>query len=64
MTVSPGAADPSGGEYRVSRRRIWAALATLADLTTEDHPELTGRVRDEIAHVRHVLHDLAEARRA
>ena len=46
----------------VSGQRIDAALATLADLTTEEHPELTPQVRDAIARVRSVLHDIRERR--
>ena len=45
---------------RVSVRRMEAARATLADLTTQDHDELTGEVRDAIGLVRHVLADIAE----
>lgn len=40
---------------KVSKRRMEAAQSTLADLTTEDHDELDGAVRDEIAHVIDVL---------
>lgn len=46
---------------RVTKRRIEAALNTLADLTTEDHDELTGAVRDEFSHVIDVLDRLTEA---
>ncbi|WP_157063317.1 hypothetical protein [Luteipulveratus mongoliensis] len=44
----------------VTRSRIEAALRTLADLTTEEHPELDGRTRDQIAYVRSVLHEINE----
>lgn len=47
---------------RVSKRRMEAALSTLADLTTEDHDELDGAARDEIAHVIDVLDRLVEQR--
>lgn len=48
---------------KVTARRMEAAINTLADLTTEDHDELDGRVRDEFAHVIDVLDRLIEARR-
>lgn len=47
----------------VSKRRIEAALNTLADLTTEDHEELDGHTRDEFSHVIDVLDRMSEARR-
>ena len=47
---------------RVSNRRIIAAIDTLGDLTTEQHEQLDGRTRDEIAHVRHVLEEILESR--
>ena len=45
---------------RVTKRRIEAALNTLGDLTTEEHDELTGSVRDEISHVIYVLDQLLD----
>ena len=45
---------------RVTKRRIEAAICTLADLTSEDHDELDGTVRDEISHVIHVLDRLID----
>lgn len=39
----------------VTTRRIVAASSTLADLTTEDHPELDPALRDDIARVRDAL---------
>lgn len=45
---------------RVTKRRIEAAICTLADLTTEDHEELDGRTRDEIGHVIHALDQIFE----
>lgn len=47
---------------RVTKRRMEAALCTLADLTTEDHDELTGDVRDGFSHVIDVLDRLIEAK--
>ena len=44
----------------VSLRRIDAALDTLGDLAGQEHPELTGEVRDAIGRVRHALHDMAD----
>jgi hypothetical protein len=47
---------------KVSRRRMEAAINTLADLTTEDHEELDGGTRDEISHVIFVLDQILESR--
>lgn len=46
----------------VTKRRMEAALNTLAELTEEDHDELTGLVRDEFSHVIDVLDRLIEER--
>lgn len=46
----------------VTKRRMEAALCTLADLTAEDHEELDGKVRDEFSHVIDVLDRLIEER--
>lgn len=46
---------------KVTKRRMEAAINTLGDLTTEDHEELTGSVRDEISHVIYVLEELLDA---
>lgn len=48
----------------VSVQWLEAALCTLADLTTEDHPELDGGTRDEVSHVIYVLDQMIERRRA
>jgi hypothetical protein len=48
---------------RVTSRQIQAALDTLAGLTAEDHKQLDGRTRDEIAHIRQVLHEILEPSR-
>lgn len=45
---------------RVSKRRIEAAICTLADLTTEEHDELDGAMRDEIGHVIFTLDQILE----
>lgn len=47
---------------KVTKRRMEAALCTLADLTAEDHDELDGKTRDEFAHVIDVLDRLIEQR--
>lgn len=47
---------------RVSKRRIEAAISTLADLTTEEHEALDGRTRDEISHVIFVLDEILDKR--
>lgn len=47
----------------VTVQRLEAALCALADLTTEDHPELDGKVRDEIGHVIDVLDRIIDRRR-
>lgn len=47
---------------RVTKRRIEAALCALADLTSEDHDELNGAVRDEFSHVIDVLDRILESR--
>lgn len=46
----------------VSKRRMEAAVDTLGDLTTEDHPELDGKTRDEMSHVIYVLETIIERR--
>lgn len=48
----------------VSKRRIESAIGTLGDLTTEEHPELDGRTRDEVSHVIYVLETIIERREA
>lgn len=47
---------------RVTKRRMEAAIRTLADLTAEDHDELDGATRDEFSHVIDVLDRLIEER--
>lgn len=44
----------------VTKRRLEAALCTLADLTTEEHEELDGATRDEIGHVIYVLDQIID----
>jgi hypothetical protein len=51
-------------DRRVTVRRLEAALCTLADLTQDDHEELTGSVRDEFSHVIDILDRMIEERRA
>jgi hypothetical protein len=46
----------------VTKRRMEAAINTLAELTEEDHDELTALVRDEFSHVIDVLDRLIEAK--
>lgn len=46
----------------VTKRRMEAALCTLADLTAEDHDELDGGTRDELSHVIDVLDRMIEKR--
>lgn len=48
---------------RVGLRRIESAINTLADLTTEDLPELDGRTRDDISQIINTLEQVVERRR-
>jgi hypothetical protein len=46
---------------RITRQRLEAAVSTLVDVSTfADDPPVDGEVRDEIGHVIHVLHELAD----
>lgn len=47
---------------RVTLRRIEGAIGTLGDLSAQDHEEIDGRVRDEIAHVIDVLDRILDRR--
>lgn len=46
----------------ITKRRLEAALNTLAELTESDHEELDGQTRDEFGHVIYVLDLMIEER--